>query len=373
MTHVYHVGVNPSFSAITFDGKYAYVTNSNNFQVTNGDSVTVLNLKKQITELTIHDPSFQSPYRIAINKDDTYAYVCNSASQTVSVIDLKKNRVSSVISGFDGPSGLVIGKQFLYVINFGAEGGVGSYNGKTVSVVDLVRNSVVASIEVDLAPQGLILSPCFKYLFVICYVDGKEGSGTLNIIDTTTRSVISKMNGFFGPFSIVLSQYRGRGRAVRALRAFVTNFGSNDFNPVGHSVSVVDIHNVYQPRMIKYIHQVGIQPSGLALSKDGEFLFVSNYNALYAHKNFQDLTYGEGTISVIRVKDLKVMASTLSVGQTPATLSLTPDGKKLLVCKFVQNTVTQVNVPEDLKDPKDPQDLMRDLFGMLSHFCVSCY
>ena len=96
--------------------------------------------------------------------------------------------------------------------------------------------------------------------------------------------------------------------------------------------------------VIKNIHKVGIQPSGIALSKDGKDLFVSNYNALYAHKDFQDLTCGEATISIIELKNFRVIAPTISVGETPATLTLAPDGKKLLVCKFVQNTVSEIEI-----------------------------
>jgi DNA-binding beta-propeller fold protein YncE len=343
VSHVYNVGINPSFCAVTSDSKFSYVTNSNNFGLPNGNSVTVLNLETKLPEVTIHDPSFNGPYRIAIDHKDTYAYVCNSESPsqigqlgTVSVIELKTNRVSSVISGFDGPSGVVIGKSFLYVLNFGASGGAGMYNGKTISVVDLKTNTITATIQVDLAPQGMALSQNEKYLFVVCYVNGTENKGTMNIIETNTNTVIAKIDGFFGPFSVALSHC--------GLYAFVSNFGSNDFQPFGHSVTVVDIKDTKNPKILKYIHKVGIQPSGLAVSKDGQYLFVSNYNALYAHKNFQDLTFGESSINIIRVKDLRVVAPTIPVGETAATLTLTRDGKKLLVCKFAQNTVAEIQL-----------------------------
>jgi YVTN family beta-propeller protein len=339
---VYNVGVNPSFCAITSDSKYAYVTNSNNFRVPNEDSVTVLNLEEKLPSLTIHDPSFQGPYRVAIDATNSYAYVTNSESPafagqtgTVSVIDVKRNRVSSVIGGFDGPSGVVIA-HYIYVLNFGASGGVGMYNGKTISVVDPARNTIVATIEIDRAPQGMALSPCRRYLFVVCYVDGKEGSGTMNVIDTKQNAVIAKISGFFGPFSIAVSPCGSY--------AFVSNFGSNDFAPFGHSVAVVNVREASRPSIVKYIHKVGIQPSGLGFSKDGKYLFVSNYNALYAHKNFQDLTYGQSTINVIRTEDFKVIPPTIPVGETAATLTLSPDGKKLLVCQFVQNTVSEIEI-----------------------------
>src|SRR5947208_819589 len=117
LNQVYNVGVNPANMAITPNGKYGYIANSNNYSIPGSDSVTVLNLKKGIPKLTIHDNSFVEPYRIAIDGRGKYAYACNSGSPikisdtgTVSIIDIKSNMVIGVIEGFDGPSGIVISK-----------------------------------------------------------------------------------------------------------------------------------------------------------------------------------------------------------------------------------------------------------------------
>ena len=116
----FNVGVNPSHLAITPDGKYAYVTNSNNYAIPESDSVTVLNLRKGIPKLTIKDSSFVEPYRIAIDSYGKYGYVCNSGSPgatgllgTVSVIDINTNTVSEVISGFDGPGNIALSKEII--------------------------------------------------------------------------------------------------------------------------------------------------------------------------------------------------------------------------------------------------------------------
>lgn len=335
ISQTFNVGINPTHLSVTPDGKYAYVTNSNNYAIPGSDTVTVLNLHRGIPKLTIHDSSFVEPYRIAIDHYGINAYVCNSGSPaiegsngTISIIDIKTNKVSGLINGFDGPGGIALSNKRAYVTNYGAPAGVKSGNGTTVSVVDLKINQIIDTITVDLAPSALILSPCHRFLYVICYVDGNECTGTLNVICTKTHNIISKISGFFGPFGIALS--------TDGCYAYVTNFGSNNFAPYGTAVSVV---NLRKKLIIKNI-EVGIQPAGIAISND--CAYVSNYNTLYANSGFQDLTPGEGTISIICLNNNTVVSPTISVGQSPSSLVLSHDEKKLYVCKYVQNTVAEI-------------------------------
>ncbi len=332
---IYNVGVTPSDLSITPNGKYAYVTNSNNYTIEGSDTVTVLDLVNKLPKLTIHDPSFVEPYRITIDSCGKYAYVCNSGSPsssdlegTVSIIDICKNEVVGTINGFDGPGAIVLNRKYAYVTNYGAPGGLKSGNGETISVVNLETKEIIHTIKTDLAPSGLVLSPCRKILYAICYVDGNPGTGTLNIISTKTNNIISTITGFSGPFGVDISQ---NGRYV-----YVTNFGSNNFAPYGTNVSVVDIKKGV---IIKNI-ETGIMPAGIAVGS--KFAYISNYNALYAGANYQNLTYGEGTISIICLKTNKLISPTIAVGQTPSTIILSADEKTLYVCNYVQNTVSEI-------------------------------
>lgn len=333
----FNVGVNPANIALTPDDKYGYVANGNNYEIAGEDTVTVLDLEKAIPKLTIHDPSFVEPYRIAIDDRGRYAYVCNSGSPsasglpgTLSIIKIKTNTVVGTIEGFDGPGGIVIHGHIAYVTNYGAPGGLKSGNGKTVSVVNLRERRIIDTIIVDLAPAALALNPCHSFLYVICYVDGKPGTGKLDIIPTKTNTVIHTISGFFGPFGIAITK--------DGKYAYVTNFGSNDFAPFGTTVSVVDLE---EKKIIKNI-EVGIQPSGIAISE--KYAYVSTYNTLYAKANFQNLTPGEGTVSVISLKHKELIGPAVSVGQSPATITLSHDEKKLYVCKYIQNTVARLSI-----------------------------
>ena len=326
--NTFNVGVTPTGVAITPNGKYAYVANNNNYGISGADSVTVLNLHSGFPKLTITDTSFNQPYTITIDKCGNRAYVSNSASTTVTIIDIGTNTVAGVINGFDGPSGVALTPNLAYVNNYGASGGVGSGNGTTVSVVNLQTNTIIATIIVGLAPAALVLSPCFQFLYVINYVNGNPGIGTLSVVSTRTNTVVATILGFSGPFQIVLSKCGNY--------AYVSNFGSNNFAPYGTGISVVDLKR-YQ---IVQTITTGIQPAGLCLSTSGKYLYVTNYNTLYAGAEFTNLTPGQGTVSTICLENNKLVNGTIVVGNSPGNIAYFDD--KLYVSNFSSNTVSEI-------------------------------
>ncbi len=325
-----NVGVTPAGLAITPDGKYLYVANNNNYSIDKSDSVTVLDLKKNLPLTNILDPSFDGPYTITIHKNR--AYVTNSGGTTITIIDTECNQVIGTIDGFDGPSGMVIKGHKAYVNNYGAGHPKNSGEGNTVSVVDLKSKQIIETLEVGLAPAALALSPNEKYVYVVNYVDGNPGTGTMSVIKTRNNSVqLYALGGFSGPFSIAITP---DGR-----KALVTNFGSNNFEPYGTTVSVVNLKTL---KIIKSI-EVGIQPSVVAIY--GDMAYVCNYNTLYAYvqttpppTQYLNLTPGQGTVNVIDLESYKVL-STVEVNQSPGFIVVSPDGKYAYVSNYTSNTV----------------------------------
>lgn len=141
-----------------------------------------------------------------------------------------------------------------YVNNYGASSGVGSGNGTTVSVVDLIHDKIVGPpITVGLAPASLAITPDRRYVYVANYVDGEPNTGTITKVRTRDNTVVATIGsfkeGFSGMFYIVIHP---NGR-----KAYVTNFGSNNFEPFGTTVSVVDLFT----QTIEANVKLGIQPS----------------------------------------------------------------------------------------------------------------
>lgn len=334
------VGDTPAGIAVTPNSLFAYVANNNNDSLPGGNTVSVLNLTYNTVETTISDSSFNEPYTVTINAAGTKAYVTNSNSTTVSIIDIASNRVIGTIGGFDGPSGFVITPDgnHAYVNNYGAAGGVGSGNGTTVRVVDLNTNAIVGpAITVGQAPAALAITPDGAYVYVVSYVTGALGTGTISIIKTSDNSVqLNAITNFSGPFAIAITP---NGRF-----AYVTNFGSNNFSPVGTTVSVVSLSS----NTIVGTITLGIQPSGIAITPDGSFAYVSNYSSLYNGMGFTDLTSSQGIINVIDLQTNTLAAPIIGVGFSPDAIAISPNGQFAYVTNYSSNTVSVIALPTTL-------------------------
>ena len=329
-----NTGVNPTGIAITPDSRYAYVANNNNYGIEGADTVSVLDLRENVLIENLQDPSFNEPYTVTMGVGGTKAYVTNSGGTTITVINTATNAVSGVIDGFDGPSGMVVtpAGNRAYVNNYGSADGVGSGNGTTVRVVDLNSNMIIgAPIEVGQAPAALAISPNGQYVYSVNYEDGMAGTGTLDVIRTSDNTVIQTIGGFSGPFAIALSP---NGKF-----AYVTNFGSNNFEPFGTTVSVVDL----VANVITDTIEVGIQPSGIVLGNNC-LAYVTNYNTLYAGADFTDLTPGQGTVSIINTRNNTVVAPTILVGQAPGRIVIAPNGRHAYVTNYISNTVSVIKL-----------------------------
>src|SRR5690606_6028051 len=167
--------------------------------------------------------------------------------------------------------------------------------------------------------------------YVVSYQDGNAGTGTMSIIRTSDNTVTQTVTGFSGPFAIALS--------ASGKRAYVTNFGSNNFEPFGTTVSVVDL---VTNEIIDTL-EVGIQPSGVAVGNNC-LTYITNYNALYAGENFTDLTPGQGTVSIINTKINSVVAPTILVGQGPSNITIAPNGRHAYVSNYISNTVSVIKL-----------------------------
>ena len=115
---------------ITPDGKYAYLADS----LTNTVSIIDTSTNSVVNSVVTGSSPYATPYGIVFTKDGSKAYVSNLANQTVVTLDTSKNTVvSSVKVNYPGHMALSSDGKSLYVI------GMPSNN---VSVVNLADNSV---------------------------------------------------------------------------------------------------------------------------------------------------------------------------------------------------------------------------------------
>lgn len=346
MNYILNTGVNAAGSDIA-DNRYLFVANNNSYGIPNCDSVSVFDLKHNKIVTVINDKSFNQPYTVTVDSYRDIAYITNSNTPlskgdfgTITKIDTKRMKVIGTIGnklpekgGMDGPSSFVIYDDKAYVCNYGGPAGLTSGFGKTVSVVDLNSEEIIDTVEVDQAPAAAAISTCGNYLYVVCYVDGNPGTGTLNIVSLRHNKVVKKVGGLFGPFAVV---------SVRNYVA-VTNFGSNNFAPFGTTVAII---NPEQGGIIKEVN-IGIQPSGLALTPNGRYLVATCYNSLYKDPvKFTGLTAGMGSLVYIDTKEWKQYLPATFVGLAPGNVTISKNGKYTYVSNYIGNNVTIVENPE---------------------------
>jgi YVTN family beta-propeller protein len=401
-----NAGVNPAGMAITEDGNFLLVANNNNYGIAGQDSVTVVYLGNNMPATTITDSSFRGPYTVTVS--GTKAYVTNSTGTTVTVIDTNTFTVTAVITGFDGPSGMAIIGNVGYVNNYGAAasftasisgttmtvtaidygtinigvtitgsgvtggtqitgfisgpggpGNIGTYtvnpsqtvgsttittsgvasgNGTTVSIVDLVNNVVTDTVTVDLAPAAIAASPDNLYVYTVNYTDGTPNNGSISRIRVSDNAVLTATPGLSGPFAIAVAQNG---------TIYVSNFGSNNFEPFGTTVSVLNPSLALTATI-----PVGIQAAGLALTPNGKFALVSNYNTLYAYTqytlpstaSYNNLTPGQGTVNILDLETNTVLPPTIAVGQSPDYIVISADGTRAYVSNYTSNTVSVITL-----------------------------
>ncbi len=115
----------------------------------NDDAVRVLTLGDTSATVTITLPSGAQAHEIAVNSAGNMAAVSLSALNSVALIDLTKNQVTSVIGAGTYPSGLVFAGTNLLVAN----GGSGN-----VTFIDTGSATVAQTVPVGFGPSGIAAS-----------------------------------------------------------------------------------------------------------------------------------------------------------------------------------------------------------------------
>ena len=216
-----------SSTVIDPTGKYFYVADSSNNNVTKYHALTGLAIGSSITVGT-------SPSSISINSDGSKLFVTNFYSHTVSVIDTLTNIVTDTIAVDTSPTAIALSPDGLTLlvsnkwcpsfsiidttnntvtdtIFLGAPEGivlspdglkafVSSWDGDTVSIINITTKTVEATVNVGDEPAGITVSPDGLHLYVANYA-----SDSVSIIDTTTNTVIQTLTGIDSANSISIS------------------------------------------------------------------------------------------------------------------------------------------------------------------------
>jgi YVTN family beta-propeller protein len=266
-------------------------------------TVSVIDTASNKLVATIADGVY--PWGLAITPDGSRVYVADTVSNSAVVIDTASNKVVATVAVGNNPIGAAVTPD-------GSRAYVANAFANSVSVIDTADNIVVATITVGDGPYGLAFTPDGSR----AYVANSQSSafpnpGTVSVIDTASNTVTGTIIVGVNPLGVAITP---DGR-----RAYVTNGG--DF-----TVSVIDTAN----NTVTATVAVGAIPFWLAITPDGTRAYVANG--------------GDGTVSVIDTGNNTVVA-TVATGilNGPFGVAITPDGSRVYVTNSSGDTVSVID------------------------------
>ena len=272
---------------------FAYITDSFS------NSVLVIDTATNAVVATV--PVGNSPRGVAVNSLGTRVYVVNSADNTVSVINTLTNIVIATIGVGFAPIGVAVNKAGtrLYVTNSISN---------TVTVIDTSTNAIVTDIVVGGAPHGIIVNPADTRTYVSNFL-----SGTVSVIDNEINEVIATVAVGTGP--------EGLDANPSGTRVYVANTTTNTISVIDTSTNLVVANTA-----------VGTNPQTVVVNPAGTKSYVTNYFAGTA-----------GTVSVIDLSTNLTVGEPIPVGNGPIGASIDPLGAKVYAVNSMSGTVSVID------------------------------
>jgi YVTN family beta-propeller protein len=281
------VGGDPQGVAVDADGKHAYVASYAD------NALRVIDTNSQQVVGSIHVGA--NPLGVAVDPDSRHAFVTNFSENSVSVIDTATGKLIKNVPVGKNPASVAVFPRSHYalVTNF--------YSG-SVSVINSATLKVIGAVPVGIQPDGVAIDPRGELAYV-----ANSGSNTISVIDIKTQKLVRTVLVGRAPQKVAIDP---DGRHI-----YVTNFGDNTVSVINAPVNldlayIQDYLLKLKNLKVNSVIPVGINPRGLAVSKDSHHAFVVNV--------------GEDTMSVIDTENSTVL-STSYVGFTPDQVAVSPD------------------------------------------------
>jgi len=273
---------------------YAYISN------TATNIISVINTANNTLVDTIAVGS--APYGLAVSPDGAHVYVANSGSGTVSVINTATNILQATILTGSVPSGIAVSPD-------GSRVYVTNTNDNTVTVIGTAINAVVTTIQVGANPYGIAVSSDGSIVYVT-----NRLSNTVSVINASSNQVITTIPVGTEPEAICISPDGGR--------VYIANSASASISVISTSANTVTAT----------CQLSGINPVGMCISPDGSSLYVANF--------------GSNNISVVNTAT-NTEISAFSEGLGPVSVLMSPDGSVLYVVNNVTGTFSLINTSSD--------------------------
>lgn len=251
----------PAQVALTKNSDTAFVTNFENAKT----NITVVNTVTMTKIVDVGSPAMLKPHGVTMTPDFRYAVVTNSLSDNVTIISTADLSIAGTIPVSGSVPSLPVG----YIFKF--------------------------------EPYQSVITPDSRYVYVTC-----RKSGEVRVIDLTQMKVIDSISVGTVPLIPAITP---SGDMV-----FVANRNSNSVT----AISTVNRSVVFT------MTNIGVEPHGIAVSKDAKYLYVSCENQGISEPPHHPTTGGKkpSFMKVIDIASRAVVAS-LELGNFGSGMAIT--------------------------------------------------
>ncbi|MGD1256333.1 protein kinase domain-containing protein [Mycobacterium seoulense] len=227
------------------------------------------------------------PFGVAVDSAGHTAYVANTGSNSVSLVDTGSRTVTATIAVGRHPVGVAVdtSTRTVYVTN---------YDDSSVSVIDTANGTVIARIGVGTHPGGVVVDPDAR----IAYATNGDNA-SVSVIDVTTHAVTATVPTGKGPSRVAIDR--------TAHRLFVTT--------ADPTVTVIDTTN----RTVIGSVALRGRPAGIAIDTASHTAYIASGD--------------DASVSLVDTISLSVTAS-VPVGQRPAGVAVDPPTNTAYVANY---------------------------------------
>ena len=272
---------------------FAYVANSNS------QTVSVIDTASNTVISTILVG--MDPTAIALNPKGTRAYVLNHDSNSISVINTTTNTVISVYANFFFPHGIAVNPAGTQVYVGNRPDGLH----EAISVINTTTGAVETTIPYLAVTDSIAFNPAGTYAYVTSGYDN-----TVSVIDTSSNTFITTIPVGTGPGAIAVDP--------DGTRIYVANRG-------GNTVSVINTTT----NTVRWAITMFDAPSGIAFYPRHNRAFVTNYAGNSVSEIDTNLDWSGG--------------APFPVGAGPSSIALNPENTYAYVTNEGGNSVSVIN------------------------------
>ena len=235
-------------------------------------------------------------FGVAVDPSAHTAYVANTGSNSVSVVDTASGTVTATIAVGRHPVGVAVdpSTRTAYVTN---------YDDSSVSIIDTASGALVTSVGVGAHPGGVAVDPEAR----VAYATNGE-SASVSVIDLTTHAVTATVPTGKGPSRVAIDR--------NARRLFVTT--------ADPTVTVIDTTN----RTVIGSVALRVHPAGIAIDSESHTAYIASGD--------------DSSVSVVDTVSLGVTAS-VPVGQRPAGVAVDPPTNTAYVANYKDASVSVID------------------------------